>query len=160
MAKLGSQMFAKQLFNVKVNYDLIANKENEKTVLKVTATALHDIEAGLNYTWVLPPDVKILSGQISDAFGSFQSGESKDFEIEVSGFSKEQKKYVSFEVTGHLKGMPLKRDVLITSRIEDTMEYMIHESEKKAQLEEQKNPKAKKLNSQRKSKFAPENIIK
>lgn len=160
MAKLGSQMFAKQLFNVKVDYDLIAQKEDEKTVLKVTATALHNIEAGLTYTWVLPPDVRVLSGQLTDGFGSLPVGESKEFQIEVSGFSKEQKKYVSFEVTGQLKGMPLKREVLITSRIEDTMEYMIHESEKKARLESEKDPKAQKLNSLRNSKFAPENVIK
>ena len=156
MAKLGSQQLARTYFETKVHLKDIAKNESETSTLKVTITALKNIPTGLVYSWVLPKDVNLVSGFANEQIGSLAQGESKDFEIQVNGFSKELRKYVSFEVIGDINQFPLRHEVLLSSRLEDSLEYLIHQNElnKKSEIGTQK------LRAKAKSKFAPENIIK
>jgi hypothetical protein len=156
MAKLGSQQLAHTFFETKVHLKEIAKSESETSILKVTITALKNIPAGLTYNWVLPKDVHLVSGFTNELVGTLNQGEVKEFEIQVNGFSKELRKYVSFEIAGQVNQLPLRHEVLLSSRIEDSLEYLIHQNELK------KNSKigTQKLRARAKTKFAPENVIK
>ena len=156
MAKLGSQQLARSYFDTKVHLKDIAKTESETSILKVTITALKNIPAGLVYSWVLPKDVHIVSGITHEQIGSLALGESKEFELQVNGFSKELRKYVSFEVIGDINQLPLRHEVLLSSRIEDSLEYLIHQNE----LKKKSEIGVQKLRAKAKSKFAPENVIK
>lgn len=156
MAKLGSQQLARTYFDTKVHLKDIAKTESETSILKVTVTALRNIPAGLVYSWVMPKDVHVVSGFTHEQIGSLNLGESKEFEIQVNGFSKELRKYISFEVTGQINQLPLKHEVLLSSRIEDSLEYLIHQNE----LKKNSEIGIQKLRAKAKSKFAPENVIK
>ena len=156
MAKLGSQQIARTYFETKTHLKDIAKSESETSTLKVTITALKNIPPGLVYSWVLPKDVHLVSGFAHEQIGSLNQGESKDFEIQVNGFSKELRKYVSFEVQGDINQFPLRHEVLLSSRIEDSLEYLIQQSE----LKKQPQIGTQKLRAKTKNKFDPENIIK
>jgi hypothetical protein len=156
MAKLGSQQLARTFFETKVHLKEIAKNESETSILKVTITALKNIPAGLTYNWILPKDVHLVSGFTNEQVGTLNQGESKEFEIQVNGFSKELRKYVSFEIHGQVNQWPLRHEVLLSSRIEDSLEYLIHQNE----LKKNSEVGVQKLRAKAKSKFAIENVIK
>lgn len=156
MAKLGSQQLARTYFETKVHLKEIAKTESETSILKVTITAIKNIPTGLVYSWVVPKDVHVVSGFTHEQIGSLAEGESKGFEVQVNGFSKELRKYVSFEIIGQVNQLPIRHEVLLSSRIEDSLEYLIHQNE----LKKNSEIGVQKLRAKAKSKFAPENVIK
>jgi hypothetical protein len=155
ISKLGLSNNAASLFDVKLNTDGLALRDSDMSIITVSVVAANDLpDAGITYKWNLPSDVQLLDGTAASTIGAFSAGQSKDFTIKVKNFSKELRKYISFEVQGDLNQLPLKREVLISSRIEDSFEYMLQQNELK------KNKLNKKLGvSENKGRFSPENII-
>ena len=156
MAKLGQEQIARSIFDINVNLNKLALKNAETSDIVITLTALKNIPAGLTYNWVLPDGVQLVDGILNEPIGALQSGESRHYTLKLIGFSKELKKYLSFEVQGQANSFSVKRELLVSSRIEDSMEYLIQQSE----LKKQKN-QIKKLgvSQKEKTKFSPENIV-
>lgn len=155
ISKLGQEQMAKSLFEVKLNLDSIASKENETSTLLIQVIALKKIQSGLRYNWTLPQGVTLVSGSLQDQLGEITAGNSAEISIQVSGFSKELKKYISFEIAGQQNQIPVRQEVLVSSRIEDSLEYMIQQAEKSKQ-DDSINGKVKDL---KKSKFSQENVV-
>jgi hypothetical protein len=155
ISKMGLEQNASYLFEVKLDNNNFALSESETSTLKVNVQALKDLQGGtLSYTWNLPEDVHVVEGAANDSLGEFKAGEIKEFTLKVKGFSKQLKKYVSFEIKGDYAQKPIRREILISSRVEDSMEYLIQQNSL-----QQKGKMNSKLGIT-KSKFDPENVIK
>lgn len=155
ISKVGQEQNARQLFDVRLNTDELAQQDSGVSTLKVTVTALRTIPAGLIYNWNISDGVHVVDGSVHDQLGAFTSGEQKEFVLRVRGFSKEIRKYISFEVRGEVAQRSVRREVLISSRIEDSFEYVIQQN----QLQQNQlngKPGAQSINNR----FKPENVIK
>lgn len=154
MAKIGLEQNARQVLDIKIDTSELAAQDAQVSILKVKITALRPLEAGLIYNWNVSDDIQVLEGSLHDQLGAFTNGETKEFTVRLRGFSKEIKRYVSFEVQGATHQRPLRREVLISSRVEDSFEYVIQQNQKK-------NVKAghNKVGAQSNSRFSPENVI-
>lgn len=154
ISKIGAEQNAAYLFEVKLDNNDFAATENDVSTIQVNVQALKDLPVGLTYTWNLPQDVELLEGHTSDVLGNFVAGESRSYVLKVKGFSKQLKKYVSFEIQGEHEQKNIRREVLISSRYEDSMEYLVQQNEIKS-----RRKMAGKLGTT-KSKFSPENVVK
>jgi hypothetical protein len=153
IGKMGKEQVARQFFDLQAESQ-IAKDESSVTELKIVFTAVKDLNAGLNYSWSLPDGVNILQGPVQDQLPAFKAGDTRDIVLKVTGFSKELKKYVSFKIDGSANQFPVRREVLISSRIEDSIDYLVQQSE----LKKLNSGQANKLGSA-KSKFSQENVI-
>lgn len=153
ISKLGKDQNSRLLFDIKVNTDELALTENDISTIKVNVLALKNINSGLIYNWNLPNDVELINGYLNDGVGEFVANQSKEFTIRVRGFSKQFNKFISFEILGELEQRPIRREILISSRIEDSLEYAIQQRE----LNRSKNQMNKLDNS--KNKFSLDRVI-
>lgn len=154
ISKLGKEQNARNLFNVKLNTDELALTEEGTSTIKVSIEALKSFDSGLIYSWNLPQDIEVLEGPLTENLGAFTTGQSKDFTIKVRQFSKQFKKFISFEIKGDYEQRPINREILISSRVEDSFEYVIQQNDKKHKVQAQK-PGTNKV----KSKFSPDRVI-
>ncbi len=154
ITKLGQDQNARFLFDIKINTDGLAPREDEVTILKANIQALKNFGPGLVYTWNLPNDITLVEGKLTEDLGDFSANQTREFMISVRGFSKQQKKFVSFEIKGQLESRSINREILISSRPEDSFEYLIQQQEKKRKDQPQKPG----LGIQ-KNKFSPEHVI-
>ena len=154
-SKIGKYQNAHYYFDVSVNTDSLSKTENGISTLKVRVTAMQDFPSALVYSWNLPQETEVVDGSIHSNLGEFKKNETKDFVLKVKGFSKELRRYLSFEIQGILDQRQIHREVLISSRIEDSFEYLVQQREK-----EKQQGFLKKMNIDKtKNKYSPENII-
>lgn len=152
IAKIGQEHIARVLFDLQLETELAKSESNVSTI-KVKLEALKNFDNGLSYSWNIPTGVNMIEGPMQDQVGAMKAGEIKYFTLKVNGFSKELKKYLSFEVKGNTNQHSVRRELLVSSRVEDSLEYLVQQGE----IKRQQNT-INKLGS-KKSKFAPENII-
>lgn len=154
ISKLGKVQNASNLFSVKYNTDGLALTEDETSTIKISIEALKNFDSGLVYNWNLSQDIEVLEGPLTENLGAFTAGQSKEYSIKVRQFSKQQKKFISFEIKGEFEQRPISREILISSRVEDSFEYIIQQNEKKQKVQAQKLGAGKV-----KSKFSPESVV-
>lgn len=153
-SKLGREHNAKFLFDARVNADDLAKTEDGISTIRIKIEAFKNLNSGLIYSWNLPSDVELVEGVLSDDLGALSQSQSKEISIKVRGFSKQFKKFLSFEVKGEFEQRPVNREILVSSRVEDSFEYVVQQNEKvrksqahKMGIEKQKN------------KFSPEHVV-
>lgn len=155
ISKMGKEQNARLLFDVKINADDLALNDSGVSTIKVTVEALKDINTNLIYKWNLGQDVDVVEGSLTDSLGVLTVNQTKEITLKVRGFSKQLKKFISFEVNGEFEQRPIQREVLISSRIEDSFEYVIQQNE----INRNKNQNFKLGDSKSKSKFSPDHIV-
>lgn len=124
--KLGADQISKDYFDVRFADSTVAVKNDELSQVKVKVTALKDVPAGLNFKWVLGENMNSTDA-LDGTLPALQAGEEKVFEISVLGFSKESLNHVSFSVFGSLGSHNVKRDIIASSRPEDSYEYVVQQ---------------------------------
>lgn len=134
-SKLGSDHYSKSLFEVKIENESIASKADQESIITVKINALKTLPDGLNYTWNLPETVTVVDGAINGPLLGFSANETKELRLKVKGYSKEVRNYISFTIKGELDGNSVERDVLVSSRPEDSFEYVVQEKEKERAIE-------------------------
>jgi hypothetical protein len=165
IAKMGADQISKDYFDVRFGTNTIATKPNDPSKIVIKITAIKDIPAGLLYKWRLGSDMTstdLLEGTLPN----FTAGEEKSFEISAFGFSKESASHISFLISGRLGSHVVKREVIASSRPEDSYEYVVQQQalyeEKMAEFN-QANPRNKLRKSNAKKgfggKFDPEKIV-
>ncbi len=154
MSKISKDQSSQYLFEIILNTDELAQNNSDISVLKIKIQALKNFNSGLTYIWNLPQDIDVVEGYLTGPLEAFNANEEKEFILKVRNFSKQSKKFISFEVLGLLNEKNVRREVLISSRVEDSFEYTIQQNE----LNNRKNQNNK-LDI-RKSKFDPENVVK
>jgi hypothetical protein len=136
-SKLGSEQFAKSLFDVKIRNEKIAILQSDESIIKVTVEAFSSFPSGLVYNWNLSENVTIIEGQQSGLLEDFAANQKKEYTLKVKGYSKEVKNFISFTIKGELDQNKIQRDVLASSRPEDSFEFIVQEREKvRAQQDE------------------------
>ncbi|AGH96527.1 hypothetical protein [Pseudobdellovibrio exovorus] len=156
MSKVGLEQTARHFFDIKVDTQQLAQKDDDVSEVKVIITAIRPLPTGLIYNWHLAENSQTLEGSLQDQLGSLNVGESRELVLKLRGFSKENRKYLSFEIKGDVSSIPVQREVLISSRIEDSLEYAIYQNELNQQGNAQQNTQEE---SPSRGKFSPENVI-
>ena len=154
ISKMGQEQNARSLFDVRLDLAGLAKQNDGISTIIVRVEALKPFGGGLLYKWNLPADVQILEGVSTEPLPSMAAGESRDYVLKVKGFSKEFKKYASFEIEGEINQHAIRREVLISSRLEDSLEYLIQQNE----LKSEKNS-INKLGNTKKSRFDLQNVV-
>jgi hypothetical protein len=153
IAKIGLEQNANNMFDIRVDDGGVARHDGSVSTLKIYVQAYNAVPEGLSANWKIPHDVDVVSGDLNLALGAFQRNEIKTFSLQVKNFSKDVRKYISFEIFGSANQLPVRRDVLLSSRVEDSFEYIVQQNEA------QKTKALQKLGqSKSKSKFDPENV--
>ncbi len=153
ISKMGKEQTARQFFDLQSDLSKISKSESDVSEIKVTFTALKSLNTGLHYQWVIPAGVNLVEGPLQDQLPALQPGEAKVLTLKVNGFSKQLRKYLSLEITGNANQFPVRQEVLVSSRIEDSLEYLIQQSEK-----QNRQNGVNKMGS--KNKFSAENVVK
>ena len=152
-SKIGQEQVARVLFDLKLETEIAKTEANVSTI-KIKIQALKNLSSGLYYSWNIPSGINLLEGPLQHQVGVMQAGEVKYFILKINGFSKEVKKYLSFEIKGNANQLNVRQEVLVSSRLEDSLEYLVQQGEIRKQ-----NDSIDKFGTTKKNKFAPENII-
>lgn len=159
IAKLGADQISKDYFEIRFEENNIAAKSNDLSKIVVKFIALKNVPAGLEYKWRLGSEM-ISTDVLDGTLPGFTAGEEKQFEISALGFSKESVSHISFLVSGNLGTHLVKREVIASSRPEDSYEYVVQQQ---ALYEEkmQQNGKMHKTTSKKgfRGQFDPEKIV-
>lgn len=134
-SKLGSEQYAKSLFEVKIENESLAKKSDEESIIYVKIEAYKTLPEGLSYSWSIPDTVSVVEGVLAGPLNGFSAKETKEFRLKVKGYSKEVRSYISFAIKGTLDGKPVERDILVSSRPEDSFEYVVQERERERAIE-------------------------
>lgn len=156
MSKVGLEQTSRHFFDIKIDTAHLAQKDEDVSEVKVIVTALRPLPASLIYNWHLAENSQTLEGSLQDQLGSLNAGESREVILKIRGFSKENRKYLSFEIKGDVASIPVQREVLISSRIEDSLEYAIYQNELNQQSGSAQSTQGE---APSRGKFAPENVI-
>lgn len=127
LTKLGVDQASYDYIDMKIENVSLADKNDGTSLVQVRITALRDIPSALSYQWILGKEVttaEILEGVLEP----LNQGQSKVFELRVQNYSKELQSHVGLNLTGDLSGHAVRRDVIISSRPEDSFEYVIQQA--------------------------------
>ncbi|MCM2353884.1 MAG: hypothetical protein NDI63_09745 [Pseudobdellovibrio sp.] len=162
LTKLGVDQASYDYIDIKIENVSLADKKEGTSLVQVRITALRDIPSALNYQWILGKEVTT-SQNLDGILEPLTQGQSKVFELRVQNYSKEWQSHVSLNLNGDLSGHQVRRDVIISSRPEDSFEYVVQQA---ALAEEQAKQnslsgKLQKLNNKKtlSEKFRKDKII-
>lgn len=162
LTKLGVDQASYDYIDIKIENVSLADKKEGTSLVQVRITALRDIPSALNYQWILGKEVTT-SQNLDGILEPLTQGQSKIFELRVQNYSKEWQSHVSLNLNGDLSGHQVRRDVIISSRPEDSFEYVVQQA---ALAEEQAKQnslsgKLQKLNNKKtlSEKFRKDKII-
>lgn len=163
LSKLASQQVYQDYFDVRIKHEHFSKKRDEQSTVKAVITAKKDLPAGLSFRWVLGQDVQVTSSELTGTLHEIKQGESQEVFLNVYGFNKQQKTFLSFEVKGTVDNHLLVKETLSSSRPEDSFEYVVqqaHEAEVKAAASDKKINDKLSVQSATSKKFSLENIVK
>ncbi|WP_409478446.1 hypothetical protein [Pseudobdellovibrio sp. HCB154] len=127
LTKLGVDQASYDYIDLKIENVSLADKKEGTSLVQVRITALRDIPSALNYQWVLGKEVTT-SEPLDGILEPLTQGQSKVFELRVQNYSKEWQSHVSMSLTGDLSGHQVRRDVIVSSRPEDSFEYVVQQA--------------------------------
>lgn len=158
IGKLGFDQASYDYIDIKIDNVSLADKKEDTSIVQVRVTALKDIPSSLNYKWILGKDV-VSSETLDGVLEPLTQGQSRVYEIRVQNYSKEYQSHVSLSLSGDMSGHSVRRDVIVSSRPEDSYEYVVQQA---ALAEKKAGPgKAQKLSNGRtiSERFRPGNIV-
>lgn len=127
LTKLGVDQASYDYIDIKIENVSLAEKKEGTSLVQVRITALRDIPSALNYQWILGKEVTT-SETLEGILEPLTQGQSKVFELRVQNYSKEWQSHVSMNLNGDLSGHQVRRDVIISSRPEDSFEYVVQQA--------------------------------
>lgn len=127
LTKLGVDQASYDYIDIKIENVSLADKKEGTSLVQVRITALRDIPSALNYQWILGKEVTT-SETLEGILEPLTQGQSKVFELRVQNYSKEWQSHVSLNLSGDLSGHQVRRDVIISSRPEDSFEYVVQQA--------------------------------
>lgn len=133
LTKLGVDQASYDYIDIKIENVSLADKKEDVSLVQVRMTALRNIPNALKYQWILGKEVTS-SETLEGILEPLAQGQSKVFELRVQNYSKEWQSHVGLNLSGDLSGHEVRRDVIISSRPEDSFEYVVQQA---ALVEEQ-----------------------
>lgn len=144
MGKMAHEQYSKTVFDIKVKNVEVGLTESDVSTVQVTIEAFSEISDGLIYSWHLPDDITVSAGSQQGLLPKFSVNDTQTLELKIKGYSKAKKSFISFSVEGRLGEAKLKREVLLSSRPEDSFEYIVQNYEKSKQSESKISNKLRK----------------
>ena len=130
MGKMAVEQFSKTVFDVKVKNVEVGLSESDVSIVQVDVEAYTVLPAGLPYLWTIPEDVLIVEGPQQGVFSEFAVNQIQSLTLKIKGYNKTKKSFLSFSINGTLNAAKLQREVLLSSRPEDSFEYIVQNYEK------------------------------
>ncbi len=146
-SKMAVEQHSRSLIDMKIKTSDVAATEGDSSLIEVSIEAFSAIPAGIPFTWNLPEGVEVLSGAQSGLLPDFAPNQMHVFTLKVSGFNKLKKSFISFSAKGEIGSVRLQREILFSSRPEDSFEYVVQQYEKNKMNESSQNSKVKKTSS-------------
>ena len=154
ISKLGSEQYARTFFDMKIKNERVANTADEVSVVKVSVEAFQKLPSGLTYSWHLPEGATLVEGLQTGSISELDVDQIQEFEIKVKGYSKATKNHVVFAIKGDINQSLIDRNVIVSSRPEDSFEYVVQAYE--SSEAQGKNKLGK---SGAKNRFDPKNVV-
>ncbi|MBC7467085.1 MAG: hypothetical protein H7256_13935 [Bdellovibrio sp.] len=148
MSKIAAEQFSKTLIDLKIKNVDIALLDTDVSTIRISLQAYKPIPAGLTYTWNLPADVQLIgNSQVSGVLPEFGANQTQELILKVTGYSKVKKSYISFSLNGEVENAKFQREALVSSRPEDSFEYVVQQYERSKANEVKVNGKLGKSES-------------
>jgi len=154
VSKLGAEQVADQFLSFNIDLGEISTKDSDNSNIVIKITALKNLKDKVNFNWSLPSNVSLIAGAKTGNIGELRAGETSELKVTVKGFSKEKPNFINFELEGSTNKFQIRKKVLIASQLENAAEYKIHKS-----ANSQTND-INTMNTRKKNKFSPENVVK
>ncbi len=135
MGKMASEQFAKTVFDIQVKNIQIGLTEKDLSTVQVSIEAFKPLPAGLSFSWNLPDDVSVAEGNQQGFLTEFSANQIQTLTLKIKGYNKTKKSFLSFSLNGSIDNVPLHREALLSSRPEDSFEYVVQQYEKSKQAE-------------------------
>lgn len=131
MSKMASEQFSKTLIDMRLTNVEIGATENDVSTIKVSLLAYKPIPPGLTFAWSLPSDVKVVNNEPTrGTLTEFAANQTQEIILKVKGYNKLKKSYISFSLNGDVENTKFQREILISSRPEDSFEYVVQQYER------------------------------
>lgn len=158
LTKLGVDQASYDYIDMKIENVSLADKNDGTSLVQVRITALRNIPSALTYQWILGKEVTTAE-PLEGVLEPLNQGQEKVFELRVQNYSKEWQSHVGLNLTGDLSGHVVRRDVIISSRPEDSFEYVVQQAAL-AEAQAQKNSPSGKVQTLNKGKSLSEKFRK
>ncbi|OFZ28695.1 MAG: hypothetical protein A2622_06305 [Bdellovibrionales bacterium RIFCSPHIGHO2_01_FULL_40_29] len=135
MSKMASEQFTKTIFDIKVKESTIGLDDSDVSELIVSLETFKPLPPGLPFNWNLPEDVQIVEGNISGVIPEMGANQIENFVLKVKGFNKQKKSYISFSIKGEVENIKINREILMSSRPEDSFEYVVQQHDQRKREE-------------------------
>ncbi len=144
MSKMAVEQYSKTIMDIKVTKSDIGLIDSDTSIVEVSIEALQPIAAGISFAWNLPEGVSVIEGAQYGLLPDFAANQIHEFRLKISGFNKTKKSFISFLITGDYGNTKVKQEVLLSSRPEDSFEYVVQQYEKSKIAESKANGKVSK----------------
>lgn len=113
--------------------DKVPEFDHEQVKLKgfITANATND--SSIQFHWDLPAGIIVVGGDVNGTLTDMNPGVTAEVELEVTGFSREVGKHVILGAKVRVGNDELSQNAMISSRPEDSMEYVAPQMREYAQ---------------------------
>lgn len=115
------------------NPEVIPDDGDEEVVIRGRILVNQDHQGDISYSWQLPQDVQLVSGNIKDSLANVEVGQIVDLSITVKGFTKESQKLISLQASATRGELVLGGSAVVASRPEDTWEAVAPDMKKEAE---------------------------
>ncbi len=157
ISKLGNEQFARSIFDIKIQNEKIAETTEETSIVRVSIQAFQKLPAGLIFTWHLPKDAELVEGSLTGLVSELDIDQVEEFQIKLKGYSQAEQTHVVFAVKGDMLNTAIDRNVIVSSRPEDSFEYVVQAYEKSKKEVDTNNKKLGKAASKRA--FDPNDVV-
>ncbi len=163
LVKVGQDQLSHDYFKIHIKNLTENESSNGYSTLEVTIVALKNLPEKLSYKWILEKDLNT-NDELSGEILNLKANETKTVVLNVYGFNKNTNSYISFLITGKLNNHKVRREVLVSSRPEDSFEYLVRQNNA-LEKQDDKNEKSLKTYNQNsqstflKQKFRKDKLI-
>ncbi len=159
LTKIAAHQIYQDYFEVRIKHEHISEDGNQTSIVKAVLTAKKDLPAGLQYKWILGESVTASASHIDGTLKELKQGEQIEIPLIVYGFNKSAQTYLSFVIDGVVDSHKLHKEVLSSSRPEDSFEYVVQQAHAAEQEQRRANQKVE-TQSSRSKKFDLKKVIK
>ncbi len=118
---------------ISIDLSSTAIPESGETEVQVDAiiSAQSEFSGDLQYEWILPSDVRILNGNMTDTIQKFSFGNTQKISIVVTGFNKEFMKHISLMAHYQVNGSKMGYSAVLPSQQDQTLEHIVMKKAKR-----------------------------
>lgn len=110
--------------------DVLPDYDEQEVEITGYVTVNQVTPGELEYEWILPEGVELVAGIPSDVWASVRPGQTAVTKISVRGFSKEKRRTLTLESFARIGNVRVGNTAVISSRPEDSMEFIAPEKMK------------------------------